>query len=81
VLGQGLQRLVRVPAGAGPPRRAVAVRGSNTTRVPEADSGLPYRAPHLLWRAFPILTVLFLVVAVKAADPVVWIVIHFTTTH
>jgi hypothetical protein len=49
--------------------------------VPVADGGLQYRAPNLLWRAFPILTVLFLGVAVKAADPVVWIVIHFTTTH
>jgi len=49
--------------------------------VPVADSGLQHRAPHLLWRAFPILTLLFLGVAVKAADPVVWIVIHFTTTH
>jgi hypothetical protein len=73
--------LVRAPAGVGPRWRAVAVRGSNTTRVPVADSGLAYRAPHLLWRAFPILTMLFLGVAVKAADPVVWIVIHFTTTH
>jgi hypothetical protein len=49
--------------------------------VPVADSGLQYRAPNLLWRAFPILTMLFLGVAVKAADPVVWIVIHFTKTH
>jgi hypothetical protein len=81
VQGQGQHRLVRGPAGAGPRWRAVAVRGSNTTRVPVADGGLQYRAPHLLWRAFPILTVLFLGVAIKAADPVVWIVIHFTTTH
>lgn len=78
---QGLNRLVRAPAGAGPGWRAVAVRGTNTTRVPVADSGLQHRAPNLLWRAFPILTMLFLGVAVKAADPVVWIVIHFTTTH
>jgi hypothetical protein len=76
---QGLQRLVRGPASAGPRWRAV--RDANTTRVPVADGGLQYRAPNLLWRAFPILTVLFLGVAVKAADPVVWIVIHFTTTH
>ena len=73
--------MVRGPAGAGPPWRAVAVRGTNATPVPVADSGLQYRAPNLLWRVFPILTVLFLGVAVKAADPVVWIVIHFTKTH
>ena len=81
VQGKGLQRVVRGPAGAGPRRRAVAVRGSNTTRMPVADGGLHYRAPHLLWRAFPILTVLFLGVAAKAGGPVVWIVIHFSATH
>jgi hypothetical protein len=78
---QGLQRLVRGPASVGPRWRDVAVRNANTTRVPVADGGLQYRAPNLLWRGFPILTVLFLGVAFKAADPVVWIVIHFTTTH
>jgi hypothetical protein len=49
--------------------------------APIADREQRFHAPHLLWRAFPILTVLFLCVAAKAADPVVWIVIRFSTRH
>jgi len=50
-----------------------------TTRTAAADNGMQFHAPHMMWRAFPVLGVAFYALIAHAAYvvPTATLIIHF----